>query len=142
MKRNLRFEAFYDVTPSDVWRALTDRDELAQWLMPNDLILTIGHKFQFRDKPQPGWDGIVHCEVLEVEPGKRLSYSWKSAALDTVVTWTVKPHPNGTTLILEHNGFSGWKAVFVSMMLNRGWRSTLLAKKLPATLRATKTFVK
>ena len=138
MKRGLRFEAFYDVPPEAVWRALTDPQELAAWLMENDFMLEPGRKFSFRDKPQHGWDGIVHCEVIAIEPGVRLSYRWKSDALDTVVTWTVQPTTNGTRLILEHTGFKGIKAFMVSMALNRGWRSTLLAKRLPTLLGATK----
>ena len=44
------------------------------------------------------WDGTVHCQVLEVEPQRRLVYSWTggagsgmAAALDSVVTWTLEP---------------------------------------------------
>ena len=47
------------------------------------------------------WDGIVRCEVLEVDPPKRLRYSWpsgpESSGLDTVVTWTLTPTPSGGT---------------------------------------------
>ena len=142
MRRDLRLEAFYDVPPAAVWRALTDSDELASWLMPNDFAPEVGRGFRFRDKPQHGWDGIVHCEVLEIDPGRRLSYAWKSDALDTRVTWTIEAAAGGTQLILEHTGFKGIKAIIVSMMLNRGWRSTLLAKRLPALLRASRFLVK
>ena len=134
MKRDLRFEAFYDVPPESVWHALTDSAALSQWLMPNDFVLAPGHKFQFRDTPRGGWDGIVHCQVTELEPGRRLTYSWKSEKLDTTVTWTIEPQRGGTRLTLEHSGFTGFKSIVVSMMLNRGWRSTLLSRKLPAFL--------
>jgi len=142
MRRNLRFEAFYDVPCDDVWRALTDSASLAQWLMPNDFAPQLGHRFQFRDTPRGDWDGVVHCEVVELDPETRLSYTWKSDALDTRVTWSVMPQGDGTKLVLEHSGFRGFKAVAVSMMLNRGWRRTLLQKKLPAFLGARAVKVK
>ena len=142
MKRDLRFEAFYDVPAEEVWRSLTDSTALAQWLMRNDFAPLLGHKFQFRDNPRGNWDGIVHCEVVELVPGKRLAYTWKSDTLDTVVSWFVETQGKGTKLVLEHTGFRGFKAVLVSLMLSRGWRGTLLMKKLPAYLGARDVHVK
>jgi uncharacterized protein YndB with AHSA1/START domain len=45
-----------------VWRALTDSDLLARWLMPNDFRPVPGHRFSFRTTPRPGqgFDGVVH----------------------------------------------------------------------------------
>ena len=42
-----------------VWRALTDPDLLARWLMPNDFKPVVGHQFTFRTEPVPqhGFDG-------------------------------------------------------------------------------------
>jgi uncharacterized protein YndB with AHSA1/START domain len=96
--------------PAKVWRALTSPELLSSWLMANDLRPSVGHRFTFRQDPTPWWDGVVHCEVLEVEVNKRLRYSWKSGpppqGLDTVVTWTLTPTPaGGTKLALEHAGF-------------------------------------
>ena len=142
MKRDLLFEAFYDVAPEEVWLSLTDSTALAQWLMPNDFAPLLGRKFQFRDTPRGDWDGIVHCKVIELVPGKRLAYTWKSDTLDTVVKWSVERQGKGTKLILEHTGFRGFKAVLVSFMLGRGWKGTLLMKKLSAYLGARDVRVK
>jgi len=38
-----------------VWSALTDRQSLSQWLMPNNFEPRVGHKFEFRTKPAPGF---------------------------------------------------------------------------------------
>src|SRR5947209_6960665 len=64
--------------PAKVWRALTDPELLAKWIMANDLQPEVGHAFTFRADPTPWWDGIVHCEVLEVGPERRLRYTWRS----------------------------------------------------------------
>lgn len=96
--------------PAKVWRALTEPALLAEWLMANDMRPNVGERFTFRDEPTPWWDGMVHCEVLELEEHKRLRYSWQSGTgdsrLDTVVTWTLTPTPSGTRLALQHSGFA------------------------------------
>ena len=123
MKRDLHFEEIYPFPPERVWRALTDSAAIADWLMPNDFKPVIGHKFQFRTKPQPGWDGIVHCEVIEVDPPRTIAYTWKSnAGLDTVVRFHLEPVKEGTRLTLDHTGFRGAKALMISFMLGSGWK--------------------
>ncbi|MBM0229124.1 SRPBCC domain-containing protein [Micromonospora sp. ATA51] len=79
--------------PAKVWRALTDSDLLARWLMPNDFRPLPGHRFTFHTQPRPGqgFDGVVHCEVLEIDPPRRLRWAWRGGRLDTVVTWTLAP---------------------------------------------------
>ena len=97
-------------SPEKIWRALTQSPMIAEWLMQNDFKPTIGHKFQFRAKPMPGWSGITNCEVKEIDAPKRLVYSWGDGAesasgLKTVVTWTLTPTSNGTLVRMEHSGF-------------------------------------
>jgi uncharacterized protein YndB with AHSA1/START domain len=119
--------------PEQVWRALTEPQLLAAWLMPNDIKPQVGHRFTFKAAPMPGWDGIVHCEVLLVEPHRRLRYSWRGgsdrlkdygAPLDTVATWTLTPSPTGgTRLRLDHDGFPLESFAFTKM--NEGWRGKI-----------------
>ena len=56
----------YDLAhpPAKVWRALTEPELLAKWVMANDMKPSVGHAFTFRLEPTPWWDGIVYCEVL------------------------------------------------------------------------------
>jgi uncharacterized protein YndB with AHSA1/START domain len=115
--------------PEKVWRALTEPKLVAAWLMENDIRAEVGHHFTMRAQPVPGWDGLVRCEVLEVKPFERLSYSWRGgsdkvpgfAPLDTVVTWTLTPTAGGTRLKLEHSGFQPQNA-FAFDGLGKGWR--------------------
>ena len=134
MRRDLSFESVYPDAPEAVWRALTDPASLGDWLMPNDFQPVVGHHFQYRATSARGWSGIVDCVVLVVEPPRRLSYSWRSGKLDTVVTWGLEPHAGGTKLTLVHSGFTGARNVAASYLRGRGWRSNLLAGRLPALL--------
>lgn len=133
--RTIIREAEYPYPPERVWRALTDPRALEEWLMVNDFQPRVGHRFQFRAKPQPGWRGIVDCEVLEVDAPRRLSYSWQGDAKHrgTVVTWTLEPTPTGTRLRLEHSGFQGIGGWFLSLMLGGGWKG-MLKSRLPLVL--------
>ena len=96
--------------PEKVWRALTLSPLMAEWLMQNDFEARVGHKFQFRATPVPGWKGITNCEVLEVDPPRRLVYAWgdgteSDSGLKTVVTWTLEPVPGGVRVRMEQSGF-------------------------------------
>jgi uncharacterized protein YndB with AHSA1/START domain len=127
MKRDIRLEAFYPYPPERVWRAMTDGRAMAKWLMPNDFEPRIGHKFEFHTKPAPGFDGTVHCEVLELEEPRVLSFSWQGGPIETVVKFSLEPAPNGTKLFLEHNGFKGLKAIMISFMMSGGWKKMFRA---------------
>ncbi|MEP7271790.1 MAG: SRPBCC domain-containing protein [Acidobacteriota bacterium] len=134
MRRDIHVEAFYPHPIELVWEALTDSDALAEWLMPNDFVPKLGHKFQFRTKPAPGFDGIVDCKVIEIVKGKRLSFTWKGGPLDTLVTFNLEPLSNGTRLKLEQKGFEGIRAVLVSFILGKGWKKKILPLSLPSVL--------
>jgi uncharacterized protein YndB with AHSA1/START domain len=134
MSRGLHFEFIYKHSPQRVWRALTDSAAIARWLMPNDFQPVVGHKFQLRTKPRPGFDGIVNCEVLEMDAPRRLSYSWKGGGMETVVTYTLEAVPEGTRLHFDQTGFRGLRGLLVSRVLGSGWESRILARNLPAVL--------
>ena len=91
--------------PEKVWRALTERDLIAQWLMENDFQLEVGRRFQLRSQAMPGWDGVIDCEVLVAEPYERLSYSWGTMGMQNAVAWTLTATPGGTLVRMEQSGF-------------------------------------
>lgn len=130
---SVRLERVYRHPPERVWRALTEPELLAQWLMPNDFEPRVGHRFTFRTDPGPGFDGIVRCEVLELDPPRTLAFSWKGGPLDTVLRFTLESEGGGTRLRLEHTGFRGAKAWLVGRLLSLGNR-TIYGRRLPAVL--------
>jgi uncharacterized protein YndB with AHSA1/START domain len=89
-----------------VWRALTDPELLAKWLLPVvDLQLERGAPFTLKAPPQPGWDGLVNCQFVEIEAHRKLSYTWRVGDIDTVVTFALTPTASGTRLSLVQSGF-------------------------------------
>ena len=121
MRTDIDLSASYPFPPERVWGALTSSEALATWLMPNDFAPVKGHQFTFRTKPAPGFDGTVHCEVLELDPPRRMVWSWAGGPLDTTVTFTLEPSGDGTHLRLQHEGFHGLAAQLVRRIMGNGW---------------------
>jgi uncharacterized protein YndB with AHSA1/START domain len=116
--------------PEKIWRTLTQAELIGQWLMPNDFVPKVGHRFTFKTKPMGDWDGTVHCEVLDYDPPRLLRYSWVGGSksndaygsrLDSVVTWTLTPAPGGTHLRMEHTGFRSPGNDFAYNAMSSGW---------------------
>lgn len=108
--QSIRIERHLDHSVPKVWRALTEGDLLAQWLLPGDFRAEIGHRFTLHAPATPDWNGELVGEVLDVQPPDRLVYRLhaQGAAPDgvtTTVTWTLRPSGDGTMLSLEQTGF-------------------------------------
>jgi len=108
--------------PEKLWRALTQPHLIEEWLMKSDFKPVTDHRFSFR----ADW-GSVDCQVLSIEDGKTLSYTWAAMGLDSIVTWTLTPSGTGTLLRMEQAGFRtdqkqafhgarfGWQKFFASL---------------------------
>ncbi len=115
--------------PEKIWRALTQPHLIEEWLMRSDFKPVVDHRFKFSGD----W-GSVDCEVTTVEPNRTLAYTWAALGLESIVTWTLTPTPNGTHLRMEQLGFRpdqeqayqgakyGWQAFFgkLEQVLARG----------------------
>ena len=96
---SISFEFDLQHPPEKVWRALTDPALLSEWLLPAiGFKLEPGAEFMFKTQPYPGWDGTVNCQLVEIEPQRKLSYKWTVPFLDTVVTFSLAPTGSGTRL--------------------------------------------
>ena len=75
--------------PEKVWRALTEPELVAAWLLPND--------------PQR-----VDCKVIESKPHRLLRYAWSDGGdIDSVVTFELhRTVEHGTRLRVVHSGFA------------------------------------
>jgi uncharacterized protein YndB with AHSA1/START domain len=105
-RESLALEFDLQHPPKKVWRALTDPELLAEWLLPVvGFRLEPGAAFTLKTQAYPGWDGTVSCRVVEIEPHRKLSYAWTVPFLDTVVTFTLTPTATGTRLTIEQTGF-------------------------------------
>jgi uncharacterized protein YndB with AHSA1/START domain len=138
---DFRIVTEYPHPPAKVWRALTDPALVPLWTStgkggrPVGFAPAVGTRFKFVAKPMPGWNGIVDCEVLEVQEPSRLRYSWQGDAKDdvTIVTYELAPQGAGTRFTWDHTGFTGLGGFVVSKML-ASVREKMLTVGLPAVL--------
>jgi uncharacterized protein YndB with AHSA1/START domain len=131
-------EQTYPYPIEQVWEALTDPAALADWLMPGDFKLVIGHKLQFRCEPHPEFDGTIDVEILEVDNPRRLSYSWKTNNMkdSSTVTFILTPSRDGSThLRLEHKGLEGDSGKIMYPLFKGGWELKLGSQLGPAIAR-------
>lgn len=125
-------EATYPYPPDAVWRALTTPASMNAWFMETDYQgPTVGHTFQYRDKPKKvvGWNGITNCEVLEADASRRFVIRF-GAREDgfpvTRLTWDLEATPEGGTRVrFRHSGFSGMKGWLMRQGMNQGWGAIL-----------------
>lgn len=89
------------VSPEQAFQALIDPDQLNRWIAREAAVdARPGGTYDF------GWG---HCpiKVLEIESGRKLSYSWQYGdEPETVVTWTLEGSGGGTRITLVHSGFA------------------------------------
>jgi uncharacterized protein YndB with AHSA1/START domain len=161
MHRTIRFNRYFPYPVSKVWNALTNAQLLGEWFMENDFEPTLNHEFTFRKEPQPGWNGITYCKVIEVNSFRSIAYTYCGTAggekalacagihsdladatvkgmfteLDTILRFTIEPKDSGTYLKLEHSGFKGFKLVIISFIMGWGWKKLL--RKLETLLQQT-----
>lgn len=144
MTRSVSAEKIFNHPLADVWRALTDSEWLSVWFFPNDVKPEVGHKFTIWSRPIERWDGEFKCQILEVDPEKKLRFSWSGGHpelkafgryMETEVVWTLGPAPEGGTLFsFVQNGVDAApEADAMYDIMAKGAASVLnsLTKRLP-----------
>jgi uncharacterized protein YndB with AHSA1/START domain len=122
--------------PETIWKTLTDGELMGRWLgmTPTGFEPVKGRRFTYQTTAAGAWDGVIHCEVLEVIPNQRLAYSWRGghegntgygSRLDTVVTFTLSKTENGTRLSLVHSGFVLPQNEIAFTNMGGGWKKVV-----------------
>jgi uncharacterized protein YndB with AHSA1/START domain len=124
MQKEITHTRFFNRSPQEVWEYLTKPELLEQWLGATDFQPIVGHRFRFASP----YRNDSYCEVLEVTPFTKLSYSWqKNSTKDnkpynSKVAWTLVPKGEGTELQLVHNGFTALEDLVGH---DNGWNTCL-----------------
>jgi uncharacterized protein YndB with AHSA1/START domain len=97
-----------DAAPEQVFRALTDADELVRWFPSSaesdprtggDFVL----RFEFEDASR---NHTYSGQYEDVTLNERVRYPWNGRVGDTTVEFTLKPSDRGTELTLVHSGWT------------------------------------
>jgi uncharacterized protein YndB with AHSA1/START domain len=119
-----------------IWKTLTTPELMSRWLpMPaTGFKAAAGARFTYQTTPAGEWDGVIHCQVLEVIPNQLLAYAWRGghvtnvgygAPLDTVVTFTLTAVDGGTRVMLVHSGFELPRNETALKNMTPGWAKVL-----------------
>jgi uncharacterized protein YndB with AHSA1/START domain len=115
--REIVVDELFPHSAMTIWRTLTTGALVGRWLRmtPVGFEPVVGNRFTYQTTPAGAWDGVIHCEVLEVILNERFVYSWKGgdpsndgqygSKLDTIVTLTLEKAVGGTRLRVVHSGF-------------------------------------
>lgn len=110
-----------DAPVEKVWNAVSSSEGLEAWLMPNTFQPVMGYEFTFMAQPMGNWDGTVRCKVMELDPPKRLGFTWFGNNMELYVSFELMELEEGKTgFTLVH---SGWLEQY-SMLRDRmyeGW---------------------
>lgn len=104
---DLRIERRIAASIDRVWACLTTPDLIADWFFAVDFQPEIGHRFRIEGEPVTGWRGWTEVEVLELDPPRRMLWSFDctAEAAPSRVLFELEPHEDHVRLILTHEGF-------------------------------------
>ena len=135
MRLDLDFDKTFPQGIEAVWRALTDPEALAAWLMRTDFAPEPGRPFRLWYRRDDGGDGYFDCEILILEPPRRMVWSWanpeREAEGPMEVAFTLEAAAEGTRLRIHH---SGERDAATVEAFGKGWQEKLeaLARHLAA----------
>ena len=130
-------EEFFPHAPETIWKTLTTGELVGRWLgmKPTGFEAVKGARFTFQTTPAQAWDGVIHCEVLEVRRNERFSYSWQGghesnaqqygSRLDTIVTFSLAKAAGGTRLRVVHSGFVTPQNDSAYRNMSGGWKTVV-----------------
>lgn len=135
-------ESTYPYPPATVWAALTNGEALAQWLMPNNFPASprVGDRFEFRIDPMGPLGGVIECEILELDPPRRMVWSWVGCKATGKkmgpqrVEWHLTEREGGTHLRLVQSDTAKMPWI-MRLMMAFGW-GTMMKRWLPTVLGA------
>lgn len=134
--REIVVDQVFPHTLDVVWKTLTSPQMMGRWLrmQPVGFEPVVGTRFTYQTTPGGEWDGVIHCQVLEVTPNQRLVYAWQGghernvgygARLDTVVTFVLSAVEAGTRLRMVHAGFVLPKNETAFNGMSEGWKTVI-----------------
>ncbi|HEY4150539.1 MAG TPA: SRPBCC domain-containing protein [Chitinophagaceae bacterium] len=118
-------EYTYDAPAASIWQAITDKTKMKQWYFDiPEFKAEPGSRFQFHAGNE-GKEYLHLCEVKEVIPGKKLSYSWKykDQPGDSLVSFELFPEGDKTRVKLLHTGLESFpdQPDFRKSSFQEGW---------------------
>ncbi len=129
--RIVAIEKLFSVTIDKVWKAITDKNEMKQWYFDlEEFKAEVGFKFQFKAGHNEAVQYLHRCEVTEVIPQKKLTYSWCYEGYSGIsfVTFELFKKGEKTLLKLTHQGIDSFPVEnpdFAMRNFEEGWNEII-----------------
>ncbi len=135
---SVELEQLLDAPVEKVWAALTEKERMKEWYFDlSDFRAEPGFRFSFPGQGRKGEQYLHQCTVLEVEPQRKLEYSWtyQDQPGYTVLRFTLEPKGGQTLLKLSHRGLETFPdhPDFAVSSFREGW-TMLITQLLPQYL--------
>ena len=104
MGEPLHIQLALNAAPGPVFRALTEGQDLTRWFAEHADVALSERRYDFWGRFTPGCPDreTGRHAVLDMEPDRRLGWSWNVQAADCGVVMTLLPRDNATLLIVRH----------------------------------------
>ncbi len=122
-------EATYDASVQEIWNALTDNNEMKKWYFDLDGFKPeTGFRFQFQGGTAT--KTYIHlCQITDVIPEKKLSYTWKYKGYpgNSMVTFELIPLEGKTRVRVTHEGIESFPSSpdFAKENFKTGWTTII-----------------
>lgn len=129
--KSIVLERLFDAPVKKVWKALTHKDDMKCWYFDlEDFQCKVGFKFQFMGESNKGIKYLHLCEVTEVIPNQKLTYSWRYEGYSGIsfVTFELFKQGNKTLLRLTHAGIESFpheNTDFALHNFEKGWEAII-----------------
>ena len=130
----VKAEIEIEAPPERVFHSLTDPGELAAWWGSDDMYRTHdwqidlreGGRWSVQTRATDGTQMSVHGTYIEIDPPRRLVYTWCPSWDDfaeTTIEVDLQPTTGGTRVVVTHTGFGG--RATAAEGTGEGWKRVL-----------------
>ena len=126
-QQNVIVEHAFNADRPLVWRAITEKEMMKQWYFDfTEFKAVVGFKFEFMGGEDGGKQWKHLCEITEVVPESKLTYSWKYEGCTGIsyVTFELFDENENTRLKLTHSGIATFPADVPELAIHnfeQGW---------------------
>ncbi|MBK7233941.1 MAG: SRPBCC domain-containing protein [Saprospiraceae bacterium] len=127
----IQVERVFDASIKNVWRALTEKELMKKWYFDlAEFEPVLGFKFEFYGGHEEGIQYKHLCEITEVIPGAKLTYSWRYEGYsgNSYVSFELFEENEKTRLKLTHTGIASFPSDIPDFAIHNfaeGWNQII-----------------
>lgn len=127
-EQGIIIERIFNADRKLVWQAITEKELMKQWYFDlKEFDAVVGFQFEFMGGEEGGKQWKHLCEITEVIPERKITYSWKYEGYTGIsyVTFELFEEKEQTRLKLTHSGIGSFPADIPKLAIHNfeeGWK--------------------